>query len=315
MPKLNQPLCASSYGNTGYGDCFLDPGKFIGAIQVPKEFAIAEADIPSLRAFLESKISAGIGLRIYPYHNFITITDNTEDATINTTDYGTRIVTREGYYDWTFRYLVGGVQLHQELAKNAGPSKYFLFYDDKGYLYGYKSEGKLKGIPVDNFFVPPWRPNTGADAANYSLRFMINPIYMNQGNLGFLKVDFNLFDIQGLQTVNVTLNDMVGNVAYVSLATAVSGVNLHEAYANVLNAAAAWVATNKQTGAPIAITGVVANDGNDGQFVVTFNAGAISAMDEGDKIGLKLVSAEDLSDTYNIDGFESLETEITIPGS
>jgi hypothetical protein len=117
MGTLNKPLCATEYGNTGYGECFLEPSKIVGAIQVPKEFEITEDDYATLQDFLNTKVSAGVGARIFPYHNFISVTDNTEDVTINTTDYGAKIFIRDGFYDFTFRYLKGGVQLHQEIGR------------------------------------------------------------------------------------------------------------------------------------------------------------------------------------------------------
>jgi hypothetical protein len=318
MAKLNKPLCATQYGNTGYGDCFLEPSKFVGAFQVPKDFEISEDDLDDLQAFLNGKVSAGIGARIFPYHNFIAVTDNTEDITINTTDYGSKIFIRDGFYDFTFRYLKGGVQLHQEIGKNEGSSKYFLFYDDNGILYGYKSGGALKGIPVDLFKVLPWRVPTGGEAAQYLMRFIINPIYMNKGNLGFVKIDdtFNLFDIAGLQTIELTLEDTIGNNTFhISAATEISGVDIYDAYSTVLGVVGAWVLKNKTTGATIALTSVTANAGNK-QFYIVANQAAMNALNPGDIVLLSLVAPTVLSATpYNVDGYESKALPIAVPAS
>lgn len=274
--KINKPLCATSYGNTGFGDCFLEPSKIVGAFQVPSNFEITESDLADLQEFLNIKLHAAIGSRIFPYHNFISVTPNTEDVSITTTDYGAKYITRDGFYDWSFRYLKGGVQLHQEIAKNAGSNKYFLFYDDNGVLYGYTTGGKLKGIPVDIFYVKPWDLPTGADQANYLLRFIVNPIYLNKGNLGFLKIggnddfNFNLFDILGLQDVILTIIDQTGNVATVQARTKISDVNLYDAYKTNLLQTTAWRAF-KSDGTLSSVT-TVADNASDEGFDVTVNA-------------------------------------------
>lgn len=241
---------------------------------MPSNFEIAEDDLATLQEFLNTKIHAGIGTRIFPYHNFIAVTDNTEDVNITTTDYGAKYINRDGFYDFSFRYLKGGVQIHQEYAKNAGSNKYFLFYDDNGVLYGYTTGGKLKGIPVDIFYVNPWRLPTGADQASYLLRFIINPVYMNKGNLGFIKVkealEFNLFDILGLQDVVLVLLEANANVATIQVRSKISDVNLYSAYKTNLLLTAAWKAF-KSSGDASSIT-TVADNAADEAFNVTVNA-------------------------------------------
>ncbi len=308
--KLNKPLCATSYGNTGFGDCFLDPSKIVGAIEVPGSFEIAEGDIPTLQAFFLTKTHAAIGTRVFPYHNFTNVTDNTEDVTINTTDYGAKYVTRDGFYDFTFRYFKGGVNLHQEIQKNAGSGKYFLFYDDNGILYGYKSSGKLKGVPTDIFYVNPWRFATGADAASYQLRFIINPRYMNKGNLGYIPVtSFNLFDIAGLQELAIELVSLAANVAHVRMFTKISAVDMHTAYATNFAQAAAWQAINED-GDNVALT-TVTDDVTNGGWTITFNGGTFFASD---KIYLKTAAAATLKATpILVTGFEASEA-LTIEG-
>lgn len=269
MATLNKPLCATNYGNTGVGECFIDLDKLIGAIQVPPTFQIAQSDVAGLLAFFETKIHAAIGTRVFPYPKLTNITDNTEDITINTTDYGDKIYVKDGFYDWTFRYLNGGVQLHQELAKNGGANKHFLFFDKNSVLIGYKSGAYLKGIPVDQFRVLPWRPNTGAESALFNMRFIIDPVYLNGGNLGFLKVDFNMLDLVGLQDVELTVLDTAANVATVQVRSKISDVNLYDAFKTSLLQTAAW-RLFKSSGAASSIT-AVADNAADEAFDVTGN--------------------------------------------
>lgn len=286
MATLNKPLCATNYGNTGVGTCFLEPDKFIGAIQVTGDFKIAQSDVATLSAFFATKIHAAIGTRIFPGPKLINLTDNTEDSTINTTDYGTKIFVKDGFYDWTFRYQKGGVQLHQELAKNAGANKYFLFFDKNNVLYGYTSGGFLKGFPIEQYLIPPWRLNTGSEAALYNQRFIIDPIYLNQGNLGFLQVDFNLIDLVGLQDVELTIIDQAANVATVQVRSKISDVNLYETFKTSLLQTAAWRAFKSDLSAS-SVTNVADNSADEG-FDVTVNPIDYAAEFDGAEMLIKL---------------------------
>jgi hypothetical protein len=286
MATLNKPLCATNYGNTGVGSCFLEPDKFIGSIQVTSDFKIAQSDVADLLALLGTKIHAAIGTRIFPGPKLINLTDNTEDSTINTTDYGTKIFVKDGFYDWTFRYQKGGVQLHQELSKNAGANKYFLFFDKNNVLYGYTSGGYLKGIPVEQYLLPPWRLNTGSEAALYNQRFIIDPIYLNQGNLGFLQVDFNLIDVVGLQDVVLTIIDQAANVATVKVRSKISDVDLYGTYKTNLLQTTAWRAF-KSDGSASSVTGV-ADNAADEAFDVTLNPGDVINEVDGAEMLIKL---------------------------
>lgn len=304
MATLNKPLCATNYGNTGVGTCFLEPGKFIGSIQVTSDFKIAQSDVPDLLAFLNTKIHAAIGTRIFPGPKLINLTDNTEDSTINTTDYGVKIFVKDGFYDWTFRYKKGGVMLHQELAKNSGENKYFLFFDDNNILYGYNSGGFLKGIPVDQYLLPPWRLNTGSESALYNQRFIIDPIYLNKGNLGFLQIeDFNLIDLAGLQDVELTVIDVNANVATVKVRSKISDVDMYGTYKTNLLETTAW-RLFKSSGAASSIV-AVADNAADEAFDVTANYVDWAAEFDGAEMLIKLATPSVLKATpILMEGFE-----------
>lgn len=294
MADLNKPICATEYGNTGLGDCYIELDKIVGAIQVPSNFQISQSDVSGLLDFLETKTYAAIGTRIFPYPKLINITDNSEDITINTTEYGDKIFVKDGFYDWTFRYLKGGVQLHQELAKNQGSGKYFLFFDKNNVLIGYKSGSVLKGVPVDQFRVLPWRPNTGAESALFNLRFIIDPIYLNQGNLGFLKVtDFNLLDVVGLQEVELTIIDQAANVATVKVTSKIGGVDLYGAYKTNLLQITAWKGF-KSDGSASSISSVSDNVADEA-FDVALNAGDVINELDGARMKIQLAAAHILN--------------------
>lgn len=309
--KINVPICATSFGNVGFGDCTFDPGKIVGAIQVPRDFEISQSDLDGdLRAFFETKTHAAIGSRVFPYHYFSTVADNTEDVTINTSDYGDKDIVRDGYYDFTFRYFTGGIGLHQEIAKNSGKGKYFLFYDDNGYLFGYKSGTKMKGIPTSVFYVQPWRINTGADTAGYYLRFIINPIYMNKGNFAYAKVDdLNLIDVEGLQEYDLFQYSLAGNVAKIQARSRISGVDMYDAYSTNFSQVTAWSARNEEN-TDVPITSVTL-DATNKAWIITFNSTVFNASD---KVYLKGAAASILKAApINVTGFEAKD-ELEIEG-
>lgn len=314
--KLNTPVCAVSYGNTGFGECYLEPGKIVGAIQVPKDFVITEADMIDLQAFLEAKTLAPIGQRIFIMKDFVALTDNTEDIQIETTDYGNKIPTRDGDYDMTFRYVKGGVSLHQEIQKNRGSGKYFLFFDENGVLYGYKTKEGLKGIPT-LFIAQPWRFPTGSTGAQYLLRFIFAPQYINYGNLGYIPVtEFNLFDINGLENVTLTLANLAGAVATVLALTSISGVNMADAFSTNLAQVGAWTAKDED-GNTVTITTVTANptaEGDQAGWNITFSTIPFNAAD---KVYLRLAAPATLAAApINVTGYDTSEPlEIEAPGS
>jgi hypothetical protein len=314
--RLNKPVCAVSYGNVGYGNCYLDPKKIVGAFQVTEDFLIDQDALQDLQSFLEEKVLAVIGSRIFPYHKFIGITDNTEDTQIETTDYGTKIPTRDGDYDLTFRFTEGGVQLFQEMQKNAGPGKYFVFYDQDGVLYGYKTKAGLRGIPM-LFLAKPWKFATGSTSAQYLLQFIFAPIYINYGNLGFVKaIDFNFFDIKGLQDVTLELVDLTGNVATVLALTSISAVNLYTAFSTNLEQVAAWVVKDED-GNTVPVTGVAAvpaAQGDQGGFAVTMGSTEFNAAD---KVYMQWAGPNVLAETpILVNGYDvSIPLEIEAPGS
>lgn len=315
MTEINVPSCQEVYGNSGYGDCAFDPKKVKGAFQVPLDFIITANDVANLRQFLQNKVLADPGERIYPYHGFINLTDNTEDTQIETTDYGAKIVTREGDYDLLFRYLNGGAMLHNLIQRNAGPGKAFLYYDEVGNIIGYKTPEGLKGVPT-LFHVPSWRFATGSAAATYNLRFIMESFYLNYGNLGYISVrNFVLSDIKGLQDVTLSLVNLVSNAATIIARTTVSGVNMATLYSANLTVGA-WEAFD-ENGNEVPITTVTPNaaaSGTQPGWDITFST---VEFDAADKVYLSWIASGDLAIApYLVKGFDtSIPLEIEAPAS
>lgn len=306
MSTLNKPLCATSYGNTGFGNCFLEPKKIVGGFDVPASFSISQADLATLQVKFNTARHAAIGARIFPYHNFTAINDQTEEVNMITTDYGAKYKNRDGWYDLTFRYMQGGVMVHQEMQKNEGAGKRFILYDEDNTLFGYRFNGSLTGIPVEQFLPLPWRFATGSDKAQYLLRFIFDPKYINKGNLAYVKLtDFNAFDIAGLEDVTLSLDSLAASVATVLASSKISDINLYSAFSANLAQVTAWVLTNKQTGAVSALTTAAVN-ATKGGWDLTIPTAAWSAAASGDKFSIRLAAPSVLSAApISLSGYES----------
>lgn len=271
MPELNKKVCVVGGTNTGFGDCVLSFGTIVGAFLVPKDLELTPSDLADLEAKLKDlAMDADPKQRIYPIHYFEGITDNTEDKTIETLGYGGKYPVREGYYDWMFRFLQGGICLLKSLQQFNGTGKYALFYDANGVLFGQKSGDNLKGVPLSYFWADKWRPSDGSAAPNYSVQFVFRPEFINQ-YLGFVEADFPLVEVEGLQ--NVVLAEGAGSARPVLKITAKAGcdgTNLYDTYSAELAAVGAWKATIN--GNDIDITSVVVDANISGWTVTVDNA-------------------------------------------
>jgi hypothetical protein len=310
MGYINKPICSSLYANTGFGDCYFDPALIKGAIKVPSTFSIAEANVAALQTYLQDAAwDDSPASRIFPVHNFGALTDNTEAPTIQTKGYGAKKLVRDGYIDWTFEYTMGGPVFNGELRKYNGGGSYWIFYDENGALIGRNDNGSLKGIPMEIFYVPTWKPADGSNAASYFIQFSFDPKYINQ-QVGFLAADFDVSEVVGLQDVVLSVYNSATNVHKIQAVTRISGVNLYDAgFDTELAAAGQWTATNDQTGAAFTITTVAADAAGSG-FTVTLDTTAWTALTTGDTVTINLDVPSALQ-TAGVPGYEGVEVQVT----
>ena len=308
MANINQIACVQGGANTGYGDCFLNFGTIAGAFLVPKGFQITPAQAADLQQTLQdAAFAATASERIYPIHNLEQITSNSEDKTVQTLGYGGKAVVREGDYDWTFQFIQGGFCLLKALRKFNGAGKYVLFYDSNGVLFGQKIGDNIAGIPLQFFWANPWAPNDGSNATIYAVQFVFKPKYAND-ELGSLKADFDLAQIQGLQNVVLKVLSGAAPAPVVGATTGCDGTNLYDMFASELAVVGNWKATNGATGADLTITSV-AEDANASGWTVTVDAADPDYPVDGSII-LQLADPQTLA-AAGVTGFESLK--LTIP--
>lgn len=313
MSKLNQIECVTGYKNVGFGTCVFDPKQIAGALLFPEERTFTTEEVADLQDTLATLAEAdNKSERMYPLHKFVAVTDNTEEPVIETTDYGSKMVVRDGDYDLSFKFFDGALCLLTALQTFNGPTP-FLLYDKKNRIIGSKTGGLLSTIKPHFFHAMPWRVATGAAAANYMVRLSFTPEQINQ-NLGFVEAGFDLTDITGLKDVEIVVNsfNQGTGVANVTVQTLCNKQNIGANLATELANAGRWVCSNKATGAAITVTNATAGTGN--TFNVTVDTGDSDFPSSGGTILLNLAAVSVLK-AASIVGYEGIEAEIAISAS
>src|ERR1700733_1565552 len=138
MPTLHQLNCDTTRRNTGFGGCPVDWKLIAGCFlfDAPKVFSAPE--IAALQQTLQNLASSDTkSTRMYPVHNFVNPTDNTEATVYQTFSDGSKAKVRDGVYDWTFQITQGGFCLLQALkTHNSNGGTYALFYDKEFKILG-----------------------------------------------------------------------------------------------------------------------------------------------------------------------------------
>ena len=308
MATLGQLDCLNTAGNTGVGSCFFDPKNIIGAILAPKGY---EFDVTTPQATLiAASHNAVAGSRIYPFYDFETTTDSTEAKTIQTMGTGAKHVVREGFNDWKFQYVSGGLSLLLEARLFNGPAWDFYFVDAQNNIIGIagSTSTKLKAIPSTGgfFWAEPWKLNDASKITEYALQFVFNTTYANtKGVTKFVAAGFDVPTLlKGLQPVNLSSTVNATPDSYnVKVVTDAAQTNLGDLYPTTLASASLWVATNGTTGAAITITGVTYN-ATLGNFVLALDNADPDYPAIGGNIDLNLAAPAVLQ-AAGIDGYIS----------
>jgi hypothetical protein len=310
MANLNEVVCATNIMNTGVGTCFLDLSFTRGAIRVPEGKVFTQTELTALRATLDAARLAPLkSNRIFPLHNFKTITDNSEDTIYQTLGDGTQIPVRDGNYRWTYQYIDGGMCLALALRSHNFQKSSWLFYDNNDVLFGWrKDDGTgaygLSGIPV-TFHANKPKFATAAEVAAYTVYFEMDPKYIAD-YLGFVKAGFSLSEITGLQ--NIVLRQTGASAAGVVKIQALTGcdyANMYDLYSTELaSSPSLWIITNTLTGNVITTTSV-AVDANAKAFTLTAaSADPDYPATSGGFMNITLANPT-LLDAADISGFEA----------
>lgn len=310
MNRLGQLNCSSDRRNTGFGSCVEDWKLIKGAFIYDEKRTFTADEIEALEATLQADaIADDKNDRCYPVHNFVQVTDNTEDVTIQTFDYGGKAIVREGDYDWLAQFTAGGNCLAQSLRTHNGPA-YVLFYDKDKKILGTKDGALLSTIPTQFVHTMPWKLATGSTTAMYLIRFVFGSNYINEDR-AFVKATFDPSEIVGMQDIEMVLNsfDEVTGVANVTLQTSCGGANVYDQYSTQLAATARYSAVD-QDGNEVTVTAAVAVAASK-SFDITLDATDFPSS------GTVYLSgkAPSVLAAAGIEGYEIVTLELPIEGS
>lgn len=303
--NLNSVNCASAFANVGIGRCSFTPREIVGAILVSASFVITPSDAENLQAFLESEAKTPIkAIRILPIHNFVGITDSSEEPVRQTFGYGSNRTLRDGNYNWELQFVDGGLCLLTSLQALNGQKVYVIFYDAGGNLIGTKKDNGLGGIPVDDFWANKWGVADGTNPANLSLYFSFKPEYINQ-RLAFVQAtqdaNFDFDAITGLQDVNITVISATANSVKVKVADKCSGDDTFSDMFGVEIAADTGFEATSVTGSDQTVS-AVAYDPTTRVYTLTFTP---------TRTETSILNLKDL-DTMDIEGYEGVAVRVPV---
>ena len=302
--KKGQLVCSTNSKNTGFGSCVEEWKQIAGAFLFDNPRTFTDVELAVLQAtLLAAANNNSKSARMYPLHNFVGITDSSESVVIETFNYGPKAIVRDGDYDWTFQFTDGGNCL-QQAARSHNGKKWILFYDKDYKILGYNKLGSMATIPLQFFYAHPWKPATGANAAQYMIQMVFLPKYINEER-AFIKADFDPAEIEGLQDVDIVVNswDQDTGIANVTLQKACGAENMYDDYGTQIAATANFTAVddagNAVTVEAVAkvpasktfdITLTLADLPEDG--IVTLSGAAVSVLTAANVPGYEIGSAE-----------------------
>ena len=307
---INKPTCAAvAEGNTGVPSCFQNIGKITGLILVDKTTTFTPAEVAAFKTTLQTAVlTAGSG-RVYPIFRFVEVADNSEDETISTTGYGNKEVANDGSYDWTFRFINGGMCLNAHLRKFNSSDKKIMLVDDSNVVYGtLDSTGNVNGLS-GRIYTKKLKINDGSNATQYGVRVMLDkPEELNDAP-AFVVCDFNIEnEILGNLDVQLTEVETALGVATISLQTMCGKVDLYDQYADILDDISLWTVT--KAGAAVTITSVT-KDAVNKAWDIAFTGTGIHEIN----LAAPSVLAAAGFGGYPENGYEGIALEVTMPVS
>lgn len=226
--NLNSVKCTTAFANTGFGKCTFTPREIVAALLVSSSFVITEADTENLQSFLEDAIKNPVrSERANLVPGFVAFTDSSDEVVREQLGYGGTATLRDGNYNWTFRFVDGGLCLLSSLQAFNGQRPNVIFIDAAGNFIGTKRNGGLAGIPVEDYWANKWVPSDGSSAsANLSVYFSFRPETINQ-MLSFIQTanidGFDLASLQGIQDLVLVAGAATASSAVISVADKCSG--------------------------------------------------------------------------------------------
>lgn len=267
MAQNQTDLCLSQMGNTGYEGCGIVPEEIDRFILLPRSVTFTSANLASDSAFvtvLQSGSSAAKASRIFPFVGvgvIDSLTDNTADATVETSDYGNHRGVTYGQHSYSVMLANNGMHLFQQFSKYANNKAVsIILIDKRGQMFMRKNGTGAKGMPCQLFMEQP-RMATGAAASVGTLKIMLEEedAFLNDSKLyvfPLAKTTILADVLHGVHDVELTQYSVAATSAAITLTLPANFANLGDYYSTPIAAAGAWSVTKKSDGSAVTPSGV-----------------------------------------------------------
>jgi len=306
-------VCATLGGNTGKPDCDVRMGriKYL-LLTTSKEFT--EANIASSEAF-EAALQTAMLLansdanKVFAFPEMRDVTDNSGDPATGTLADGFEEVLNEALPKYLLK-ATPGVCVQQAMASfNGWPGKVF-FVDENNILwYKTTSSDGAKGFSVGYLYTNPPKPKGSGDVQTANTRLTFGSIDEFKSNVGAVKLEFNIGDLDNMQDVILTdeetenVSGSLNNTLLIGAKTRCEGTNIYSTYKTLLTASY-WRAYEAD-GTAISITSVTPVDASSAWQIV-LNSSAYNALASGTVFYIDLVVPATLV-AAGIEGIEAIK--------
>jgi hypothetical protein len=257
--------CEQQVVYTGVSDCPFNPGlpKFFAAIPRGKTYTQAEWD-DIVNILAAAATENPFSTRVLPIGPIITMTDNSEEAVTENTDYGVILDVREGTIIWTVRFGYG-LGEHLQMKNLAGKHNSYDFLI--GFATGIAGTTRRDAVTGDiqyggfrfsyiGVLNPKFR--TGTTKENYSMTIQIADSEQLTKRMTFKTLDtVDISDVPGVQEVIMSGTVNASPAGSVDIAPLIKfgGKSLVEIYGGDVADITLFDATNFLTGNVITLTG------------------------------------------------------------
>lgn len=269
MATINNPNCIVLNSNTGVGNCKLFPKHIKGAVLLPKNKVLTDAEALDLKTTLRALFIQTNLLRAFPVIEFVGFKDSSKKTTFGSLGYGKELPVKQGDYMWDFD-LANGICFSNKLKAFNPPNNFYdaLFVDADNNFWGTKSINattgavEIKGFSLDYIFTDDFELTDGSKPAVSMVRFALKDAKEFNQDVAYIpasKVNIKLNELKGMFDLVLTKQAAIANKVTVGVNTLCDGIDLYSLYADALASASLWIVKNASTGAAITTTTCVKN--------------------------------------------------------
>lgn len=279
-------VCTTLGGNTGKPGCDVRMGRIkyllltTGKELTANDLADSEALKDALQAAMLLESSSANKMFAFP--EMRDVTDNTGDPATGTLADGYEEVLNEALPKYLLRSTPGTCVQQAMASFNGWPGKVYFIDENNIFWYKTKADGGGKGWSTGYLYTNPPKPKGSGDVQTANTRFTFGANGEFKNNVGAVKVDFDLGDLDNLKDVllddreSENTSGALNNVFIIGAKVKCEGTDLYATHSAALNATARWRAYTSG-GTPITLTAVALSVGNLG-WQITLDSTAFNGL-------------------------------------